>query len=288
MADSATTIVRTELIEFISTYVTDQFNRTGRRTTGAALAEAIRARFPSFSFEQVGLTRLADAVRLAEEAGLLVRHRDVKHLEVSPRESTPRTPSSSAKSATPHVRPDVWRALVFVNDTNAHFLDRTTGKLITLVSGQDAELQDHQENQRFVRLSSIPPETQKQWMRDFVESQPALNGADAPFDEEKWWIVFPAWLQDRDPAADQNWRRFRAGRVFSFVKEWGRKNGVQEEMWLSARQPLLPARSQPAYCPHEQEVTRRAILAAIEDLPFEQLADLAIPVRYLLRHLKVR
>jgi hypothetical protein len=188
----------------------------------------------------------------------------------------------------PHVRPDVWRALVFVNDTNTHFLDRMTGRLIALASDQVAKLQDHLENQRFVRLGPIPPGTQKQWMREFVESQTSLNGRDAPFDEEKWWIAFPAWLQNRDPAAAQTWRGFRAQKVLSFVKEWGRKNGVQEDLWLSARQPLSLARSAPPFTFDQREATRRAILAAIEDLPFEELADLAIPVRYLLRHLKVR
>lgn len=278
-----------ELLQFMTSYVRGHFEETGRRTSGAALADAIRQRFPGFAFEQLGFSRLTDAVRRAEEAGGLVRHRDVKHLEVSPSESTPRSPCARATSPmSSYVRPDVWRAFVFVNDRYAHFLHRTTGRLATLMLNNAEQVQAHERDREFVRIESIAFEDQKEWMRQFVPSQESLDIDDAPINEERWWIAFPAWLQEQGVANLLAWRRFRAGNVVAFIRQWAKENDIRlDSLFSPARVSAQPSaqRGDPAAANVE---TRAAVMAAIEEMPFEQLQDLAIPVRYLVRHFRPR
>lgn len=289
MVESASPKDVNELLQFMTSFVQDHFEKTGRRTTGARLAEAIRQRFPNFTFGQVGLTRLADAVQRAEKAGGLVRHRDVNHLEVSPSEATPRSASARATSTiSSYVRPDVWRAFVFVTDRDAYFLDRTTGRLVTLMSNNTGLVEAQERDPRFVRIESIAPEAQKDWMGQFVLSQESLNVDDAPINEERWWIAFPTWLQEKDPASIFGWRRFRAEKVVTFIREWAKENGILPDSLFSPPRLPAPATGRDPDRPVKDHATRRAIIAAMEDMPFEQLQDLAIPVRYMLRHFRAR
>ena len=111
------------LMGLISRVVAERYHEGGLPTNGAYLAEVIRRELPGFSYEQVGLTRLSDAVALAERQGLVVRSRAVKHLEVLPtnvaslRERGRVLPGCGRaldESVPPHIRPDVWRAFVYV------------------------------------------------------------------------------------------------------------------------------------------------------------------------------
>ncbi|MCK4658770.1 MAG: hypothetical protein KAV82_04540 [Phycisphaerae bacterium] len=287
MTDLASPKDVSELVQFITSFVSGRFRETGRRTTGAGLATAIRERFPNFSYEQVGLTRLADAVRRAEKDGGLVRHRDVKHLEVSPSENTPRTTSPLATAAE-YVRPDVWRAFVFVGDEDAHFLERATGRLITLTQDSAPEIDAYEKDERYVRAGPIAAETQKQWMRRFVESEESLSLGNAPIDEERWWVAFPAWLEKHNAQNIQAWRRFRAHQVAEFMRKWATENRILVDALFAPPRPPTPPKPVSVRLRAQDEVTKRAIIAVIEDMPFEQLLELAIPVRYMLRHFKAR
>ena len=289
MADSESPKDVCELIQFMGSYVRDHLEKTGRRTTGAALADAIRRRFPDFGFDQLGFSRLADAVHRAEKEGALVRHRDVQHLEVSPSEDTPRTPSAHAASAmSSYVRPDVWRAFVFVTDRFAHFLDRTTGRLVSLMSNEKEQLNAQERDPRFIRVEPIAPDAQKDWMRQFLDSQDSLAADDAPINEEEWWIKFPTWLKEQNGEANFAWRRFRSEKIVTFIREWAKENGIVPDSLFSP--PRLPTQATPRRKdrPDEDEATRRAIVAAVEEMPVEQLQDLSIPVRYVLRHFRPR
>lgn len=289
MAENALPGDPSELVLFISSYVRNQFEKTGRRTGGAALAEAIRQQFPGRSYEQLGVNRLADAVQLAEKEGRLVRHRDVTHLEVSPSESTPQSPTVSAVSRSSYVRPDIWRAFVFITNRYAHFLDRTTGRLITVAVDSTAEIQSYRDDRGYIRIESIAPETQQEWMRQFVASRESLDLEDAPIDDEQWWIAFPSWLQKQHSESIQAWRRFRAERVMALVRTWAAENAIPQDTLFAPPRAFAPVDPGVTHRLNEAEdATKCAIIEAIKEMPFEQLQDLAIPVRYILRHFRAR
>jgi len=287
MAESASPCNVSDLVQFIADYVRRQFDQTGGRTTGAVLANAIREKFPGFEYKQVGLSRLADAVGRAEQEGVLVRHRDVKHLEVSPSEATPRSPVVSAGTSSSYVHADVWRAFLFVNDEK-HFLDRESGRLVTLAADDTREIETYKGDTKFAQIDSIAPDIQKDWMRQFVTSQPSLAIDDAPIDEERWWIAFSRWLQEQDAEHILAWRRFRAEKVVRLVREWAKQNDVPATSLFTPQRPRPRSEILPTTYRGEDEATKRAILSAIREMPLEQLENLSVPVRYLLRHFKAR
>jgi hypothetical protein len=69
--------------------------------------------------------------------------------------------------------------------------------------------------------------------------------------------------------------------------QWARDNSLIPDL-------LLAPPSTPPQCKEkfgggsEDDATRSAILAAIRELPFEQLQDFAVPVKYMLRHFRAR
>ncbi len=285
MAEYATPPSVEELIQFISSFVREQFESAGRRTTGAALADAVRKRFPDLSYDQLGLSKLADLVHLAEKAGALVRHRDVQHLEVSPSGATPRS-SVGLSGPTSYVRPELWRAFLFVTGRDVHFLERDTGRLITLSPDQAPQVHAYDGDPRFIRITTIAPETQKEWMHDFLRSR-SLDVNAAPMNVERWWSAFPEWLRNQGNDYGSAWPRFRAERVVPIIKQWARDNGLLPDLLFSLPS-AAPRSKEKAGGGAEDDATRNAVLAAIRELPFEQLQDFAIPVKYLLRHFRAR
>lgn len=221
-----------ELLQFISETVTDYFTRAKQRTDGAYLAEAIRTRWTGFSYEQVGLNRLSDAIRLAEEKELIVRHRDVKHLELSPGPATGLTRSlelTSTPSCKPqYVRPDIWRAFALFTPGQSNYLDTRSNEIVSKPTSA-APPTDDQNADRFILVKPIPLEDQQRWMREYVEAKQSLSVFDAPINDPQCYIRFPEWLQRTSPDLTREWRQFRTQRVVEFVKNWASEHSVSSD-----------------------------------------------------------
>ncbi len=286
------------LLSFIAEYTVDHFKNTGRRTDGAVLAEAIRSKFPGLSYEQLGLGRLSDAVHLAEQRALVLRHRDVKHLELSPGPNSGLAPGSQVPTHTvaplPHVKPDVWRAFVFVSSGNHLFLDRETGQVVSVPDSDVSGRMSLEGDSRYARVTPIPTSTQQGWMDEFTRQCRALNVSDAPIREQQWWVKFPAWLRRVDRCLERDWNRFRTGKVLEHLRQWTSENDVRLGRLLSPPEAVprsLPQRqigTRGVGEISESEARRAAILAAVREMPLEQLEEIAIPVRYIVRHFKPR
>lgn len=280
-----------ELVQFIGTHVAEHHAKTGRRTDGAALAFAIRAKFPGLDYHDLGVSRLADVVLLAERKGQVIRHRDVRHLEVSPssaREmSTQLEDHTTYAQARPRVRSDIWRAFVFVSPDEQHILERATGRLISgsaIGETMPTDFDDH----RYVRITRISPDLQKEWMRQFVQSRDSLNIDEAPIDVENWWRQFPDWVRKISPDLEQEWRRFRTKQVSTFLRRWAESNEVPSASLFVTTQPRHAPETSIAATPEDEQAIRRAVIAAISEMPLTELEDLQIPVRYMLRHFRAQ
>lgn len=279
------------LLQFISKVVLDHFTETRQRTNGAYLAEKIRAEFPGFSYEQVGLTRLSDAVAKAEETGLIVRHRDVKHLELSPGPATGLTKSvalTSSRSCRPlYVRSDIWRAFAFVAPDQRYFLDSITNEVVS-TSSTESPPTDDQNAERYAPIQPIPVEEQRRWMREYAESKESLDVFDSPISDPQCYLRFPEWIQRVAPELAKDWRQFRTQRVVEFVKSWVSRNQVSAEGFFA------PTRSRREFGVEftsesgGEDLAREAIIAVVREMPLEDLERLAIPLRYVLRHFKPR
>jgi len=276
-----------ELTQFIAEAVRAHFERTGRRMTGAALAEVVRGKYPELDFQRLGLARLADAVRQAEAGGLLVRHRDVKHMEVSPNANTPAAPTANP-SGFVRLRAEVWRAFVFVNDPSAHFYDRVTRTLIPVAPTETDQISQLSTSDRYVGISPIPATQQQEWMKQFLATRTALKDLAAPIDVPTWWTAFSGWLRDhsdKDPAAARAWSIYRARRVSEQVTAWATENNVPPSaLFLS---PRGDDGRRTGYG-SDEDANRRAVLATIAEMSYDDLMELRLPLKYVVRHFKAR
>lgn len=275
----------TDLLQFISDFVTQRYSEAGRRTNGAQLANAIRERFPLMSWGQWGYTKLADAVREAEERGLVARNRAVQHLEVQPpglsEAALPTTVAPTQDQA--FIRPEVWRAIVFVSSRQITFLERATGRLLALPSEDTLGVQKLMADPRYLRFDPIPSDQQRLWAKQFLAQHAELDATGAQLDSPSWWRSLSNWFQSQAPDVLRSWNQFRSTRVLDFLKSWCRVNGVSLHCLLSpVAVHAVPSSPQAR---HTSTAIRRAILAALAELPLEQLESIPIPARLLLRHL---
>jgi len=286
MADATTTDTPSldDLLEFIRDFAVQQYRERARSTHGSILADAIRHRFPDFSYEAVGLDRLADAVAKAEERGLVVRDRNVAHLEIVPGPATGVDAKSLGAAKPRYLRPEIWRALVFVTSHERHFINRETGSVRSIPSDEERSIGTHSADPNSAELPRIPAETQQAWVRAYIQSQETLDPDDAPLRDPQWWVRVPEWLREKGAEFERGWRRERSQRVIAAAVEWAKENAVSETLLFA------PPRSKPSELPWEEETdeTRRALLAALGDMPLHELENLSIPVRYVVRYFRAR
>ncbi|HEY7424700.1 MAG TPA: UPF0158 family protein [Gemmataceae bacterium] len=271
-----------ELVTFITSVVIERFSSTGQPTDGAVLAERIRHRFPDFSYGQLGLLKLSDAVDYAERKGLLIRNRSVKHLEIRPRDGERHTPTEAGVALRiPHIRPDIWRAFVFIAPGQTNYFDQHTGTVIERqASGQEPDQAQH------VLIPTIHLAEQQQWMEEFLQRRPHLDSSEAPVQDPYCFAKFPVWLREHGTGLEREWKQFRVQRVIERIRTWAEKNGIDPSGFFSA--PLSSQqldRVITTSVSYERAI-RAAVIAAARNLSIEQLQEISIPIRYVLQALK--
>jgi hypothetical protein len=292
------------LLEFIRAEVSRHFEETRRPVDGASLAEVIRNRFSSLSYATLapdrGIQRLGDVIREAEKRGLLVRRRDVRHLEVLPADTYAGSTSIPAQLSPPKhagpIRREIWQALLFFHTEEARFFDRQTGNVVSVPA---AQARAYVAVPRYVSLETIPAEVQKRWMHDFVSSNPGAAGAASAIELERWYTEFPRALRELQPELAVAWGSTRARYVIAYVKQWAAEHGIPLEEVLTSRtrpanRPEAGGGTAPSPLPAQQsksnegETFRTAVLAALSDMSLEELLSLSLPLRHLARHFKPR
>lgn len=276
------------VLEFVANYVRKWATEQGTRLDGSKLAVALHGEFHDFTYAQIGFENLARLVDEAERRGLLIRHRDVKHLEVSPDPGTPRRPDTPKVSRSSRVPAEVWQAFVFINQGAEYFLDRVTGKV---VAGPPAGGAEGDDAARYLKIVPISGDIQREWMREFAGLEglaSGVNEAKEAIEAESWWLTFPRWLRNQSADAEARWRSFRTRKVIEHLKEWAQLNRVDIDLLLVPTQRLPQRDTSQTPAVGAQEDVRKAILTAIADLPIEKLEEIAIPFRYVLRHFEPR
>jgi hypothetical protein len=302
MSSSASPSSLSELIQFVGEFVRDRYAHTGQYTNGAALATAIRRKYPDVSYVSLGVIRLADVVARAQAEGVVTRRTGIKHLEVAPGPAVGGTPRLAdvaeqrpSHSSRRYVRPDLWKAVLLFRPEYGHFLDRRTGQIVTVqASAEDPEwAKTREEKPSYVKIDPITADVQKGWMREYVGSA-KLDLAAAPIDHERWWTAFPEWLQRQPYNHLRPWLAYRASKVIDYIQGWAAKNALPPEL-VFAPQVRPEGRTQPGVSPvppstalpdSTETAIRNAVLAVVGDMPMHELLELRVPLRYILRHFR--
>jgi len=268
-----------DLVKFIAQSVSDLYVKNGQRMDGSLLAYTIRSQFPEMDYTQLGLTRLGDAVRIAENLKLVVRNRDVKHLELSPPDAVTKTESNAESSdERRYVRNDIWRAFVFRSRLTP-FLDRESLRL-TDVSGEDSKtISTFQRDKKYIEITRISDDEQISWAKLFGSS----SSDSGEFSEDEAKELIFAKSNKYGTSFIRSWKTFLTSKVTDHIQTWAAKNDVATD------EILVPTKSRSELDrlgapPSDDAAIRQAIISAIKEMPLSDLDDIPIPIKYIRRH----
>lgn len=257
-----------ELVNFVVEAVREQFDSTGRRLDGSFLAHLVRNRYPEIDYAQLGLTKLGDAVRIAENSGRIVRHTDVRHLEVSPAARQGGAEPAQERKQEPervYVRPDVWRAFVFPS-AGTVYVDRASGEIVRQAHGPSSSAPYNA-----VAVDPVTDQHQLEWASQFLNSRPELSGHT---ERDRLALVHGGATQFGS-SVSRAWKTFRSAQVIAHIRRWAEANSVSTEEIIvqadkSARRPVRTA-----YNIGRSDL-RRTLIEYIEKMPTADLEELAL------------
>lgn len=270
-----------ELVDFIARTVRDHYERTKRGVAGSVLAYLLRQEYPGLDFVKLGITRLGDAVNLAVARELVQKNLSVTHLEVLPynpdAEHPPQDPNRSARASLKFVKPELWRAAVLAPHGTHAFFHRRTGEIKSIESQEDLAAAKH--DPELAEIESISEATQQQWLRTFLQSR----GKVIAEDDDTLSSLLRGDIRQFGSAILQDWKFLRSRNVVEHIRQWARRNTLPETMVLVPPSPYLrKATSEPQRASDDR--VRQALLAALAEMPLEELERLIPFARYLLRH----
>lgn len=274
-----------DLVKFISSAVRSHFEKSGRPMDGSQLAYLIRTEFPSLEYEKLGLTRLGDAVRIAECQHLVQRNRDAKHLELSPPDATQtvteQDPSSERNRL--YVRSDIWRAFVH-HAKSQKFLHRDSNEVEIARNDGVKRSTVTKPAEGLVEIQPIPESTKIDWAKDFLST----TLAKASVSEAEAKSLASGQTSEVDSTTRRSWKLALASHVVDYIQAWATDNDVPTDKFL------LPVKSrvelkkiEPGSAESEElRSLRQAIVASINEMPMADLENLTLPIKYIRRHFR--
>lgn len=266
------------LVDVIAKAAKTHHARTGRGIDGSSLAAFLKTKYPGLDYVKLGLTKLGDAVRLGEAKRLIKRNSDVKHLEVSPVDVDPtvkpRPPTHQNRVL--GVKSELWRAAV-LSPTVVSFLNRETGAL----SGSPSSSND-------VQLSPVTEADQLAWLTEFLTSK----GIADPDGDKLRSLLHGRIADDFGAPVERDWKFFRSRKAVEHVRQWAKQNKIPDSLVLISADHGARRRKSTTETSHhhsqDDDARRTAALAAIGELPLEELERIAVPLRYVFRHFTVK
>ncbi len=259
------------------------YSETNKPVTGAVLAERLRTSLQA-SYTDVGYVKLSEPIHELVESKQLTRNRQVKHLEVAPPSfefELPKMQGCSSGHKGTYVREDAWPVFAMLHDRSIAVFDKHLLKFRLLAD--DAILRDAQ-----IRVATPSNADHRNWIDQFAQAEglslePALTQAEEVLRE------FSIWMQSQDTSLQHRWKDFRAAKVADVIREWAPRNGVDANDFLtpvisrySARTTAPPPTVKP-----ETEI-RSAVLRCVADLSLDELDNIMLPLRVVLKHFQPR
>jgi hypothetical protein len=279
-----------DLVAFIGKRAKEHFERTGRGIEGSPLAYLVRHEFPELDYTKLGLGKLGDAVRVAEGRGLVKRNLAVRHLELSPVQKddgpVPRvTPEPSALGMS-FVTPELWHPFVILKPLAISFYYPSTREVVQVDPSDGSRLRELRDKDSAVEVEPVEPETQATWLKEFL----SVRGHTTAASNEELQTLIRGGINSLGSSLAQDWRYLRSRKVVEHVRQWAKRNGIEESLVLVPANPESKRKRIASTVSRDGNgaAMRRAIIAAIEEMPETELEKLAIPLRYVVRYFKAR
>ena len=256
---------------------------TDQPVTGAILAEQLRIRFPDKSYIDFGYQKLAEPVNELVQSGQLARNSRVKHLEVAPPSwsfDESRSLENSKPTGRSYIREDAWLAFAMHHERAVAIYDRKESKFRVL--NCDAKPEKDQ-----IVVETLSNDTHLSWVECFV-TEKKLTTQPEMLQSKSVLRDFSVWMQNQPSNIQHDWKEYRAGKVATAIRDWCNSNGVESDEFLTQVIPSFSRRTTLNSGDRTEVDARAAILKCVADLSSDDLLDIKLPLRVVLKYFKPR
>jgi hypothetical protein len=258
------------------------YTETKKPITGAVLAERLRTSL-QVSYTDVGYVKLSEPIHELVESQQLTRNRLVKHLEVAPPSfefDLPKTQGCPSVTKGTYVREDAWPVFAMLHDRSIAVFDKQLMKFRLLAD--DAILRNSQ-----IRVATPSNADHRNWIDQFAQAEglsllPDLTHTNEVLRE------FSVWMQSQDTSLQHKWKDFRAAKVSDVIREWAARNGFDANDFLYPIISRYSARTTATPTIKPETDIRSAVLRSVADLSLDELDNIVLPLRVVLKHFKPR
>lgn len=261
----------------------------GDRVTAAALGMHLRKAHPSVDWKSYGFKKLSDLLAdpfFSSTLELVKTEKGALAVAVI---------SKNTQGSTPHVetynplRKAVWEAFTLPSPPGRRFFNRLSGAVRIGLDATPTPADD------WIELEKVGLPEQRRWAECFVEEQlkdiPSVDDARNLVHLHTWHPhQFGLELEKLSEGLMRQWNLYRSARVSAYVKKWLADQNLPIDWAFQTKLSLPePAQVETSSLPWAQEAlrcspeeTKRLILAALSQLPVEQLLEIPIPSRLIL------
>lgn len=183
------------------------------------------------------------------------------------------------------LRQEIWRAFVFPKPTGLRFVHRRHGTVRMGLADPPTPVDE------WAQVSPIPQSAQQQWARDLFQRENPAGGAALMgitiSDEPDWYSKFSAELRKIGGPLPAKWNALRSEQVAIAAQDWCQRNKLDPAIAFEQKHSAPRVADSPAGPAASPDKVRRVLLAAVNQMSTDELLNLCIPAKYLIREVSL-
>lgn len=183
------------------------------------------------------------------------------------------------------IRSEIWQAFANPDPERRRFLDRQTFQICHYTPNHHPEVKDlvDRNPSQYAEISPIAAETQKGWMRDFLDAIPITGGERAVLDqmlEQPYTSALNAAFTRALAGNAGRWREHRVKLVLNTIVNWAKSNGVDiDRLRASEEKPATrPADAATIGVLNASGTSRVQAMKLLELISDEDIGRVVLPV----------
>ncbi len=262
----------------------------GGRILVAQLGVLLRKVDQEFEPGVLGDSKLVRLLRRYPDIGALKENISTGELEfqfhsAEEAQTQPLLPGTEPSALVERIDQKLWLGLVSERAPTL-YLDLQT---LALATEPEVAQRLEDEPERYLRIPSIPQDELRALAREYaaeLQDHAAQERLIASLDKESWFREFTHLAEEL--RADKPWIERHRSHVIAYAKKWLEEHEIKAERFITARRiasparepvrPVTPVPQQPTLSP-----VRKLVHSAVDRMTEEELLNLTIPLRYLIR-----
>jgi len=253
-------MTKPEADELVSAILKELWDKYRRPVLGSRLKAALEQRATQmgarFSEQELGYRGFGEYLR--SHPGVSVTLRSGSDLVAVPTDESARSGGVQPL----WIRPDFWRAFVtFATPDERRFYDPVADTI--------RRCKGDRQFPGGVEIKPVPKEAQVEWRVEFLRAVRSDEEPQMDLSSPGFFKAFSSIVRsDRDLL--HKWNAVLSKYVSAYIKQWADESGLTEVRWTARREA-------------ESDDARRRIYERLDKIPVEELLELSIPLKWLLR-----